>query len=183
MHTQIKVFSIILFVLINSGFIRFNLGETGLINYSSTRTVSGNVQQTSSYCGGARPTDEMLKQFATPVAFPNKKFYIRCGKKNTAKGKIVKTFTTDQNGFFSIELKPGTYSIILEEQLKKIKAVDYINQNQQLDTNCVKDWWKKPYYLLVVKDKNISELNFLFHHRCFIKSDIPCITYTGPLPP
>ena len=51
------------------------------------------------------------------------------------------------------------------------------------DEKCLKAWWAKPYYLLEVKDKDISDLNFTFHHRCFVPGDIPCINYIGPMPP
>ena len=146
-------------------------------------TVSGKVTQTSPYCGGARPPKELLDRLATPVAYPNKKFYIRQGKVNSVKAKVIKSFTTDSAGEFSVQLAPGTYSIIQEEQLHKIKAVDYTKKYQVVDNKCLQEWWVKPYYLLEVKDNDIRQLNFNFHHRCYIAGDIPCITYTGPLHP
>jgi len=148
-----------------------------------TYIISGKVTQTSSYCGGARPPEEMLKRLATPVVFPGKKFYIRKGKINNTKAKIVKSFVTDSTGSFSIRLAPGTYSIILEEQVHKIRSGDYTKKYQVVDNRCLQEWWAKPYYLVEVKDENVSELTFNFHNRCYITSDIPCITYKGPLHP
>jgi len=145
--------------------------------------IHGLVEQTSSYCGGARPSQEMLDRLATPISYPNKKFYIRQGKINHTEAKIVKSFTTDSTGKFSIRLKPGTYSIIVEEQLYSIDTIKYENENQEVDRQCLEEWWAKPYHLLIVKNKNITDLKFIFHHRCFVKSHIPCITYKGPLPP
>lgn len=150
---------------------------------SKTCLISGLVEQTSSYCGGARPSQQILERLATPTAYPNKIFYIRRGKINCAEAKIITSFTTDSSGKFSISLKPGTYSIIVEDQLNPVDPNKYVNENQQVDWQCLDEWWTKPYYLLVVKNKNINDLNFVFHHRCFITSDIPCITYKGPLPP
>ena len=150
---------------------------------SKAYLISGLVEQTSSYCGGARPSQEMLDKLARPKVYPNKKFYIRQGKINRTEAKIVTRFTTDSTGKFTIQLKPGTYSIIVEEQLYSVDPNKYENENQQVDRKCLDEWWAKSYYLLVIKNKNIIDLNFVFHHRCFVRSDIPCITYKGPLPP
>ncbi|MBL0341118.1 MAG: hypothetical protein IPP71_09440 [Bacteroidetes bacterium] len=152
-------------------------------NKEKTYTVSGKVQQTFSYCGGARPSEEMLEKLATPSSYPGKKFYIRKGQINSLQEEIVAEFVSDTNGLFSIHMEPGTYSIILQEQVSKIKVEDYANKNQKIDEKCLNEWWGKPYIVLVVMDQNINDLNFIFRHRCFITNDIPCITYTGPLPP
>ena len=148
-----------------------------------TYTVSGKVTQTSRYCGGARPPEELVKKLAIPVAYPNKKFYIRQGKTNSINAKIIDSFVTGSTGSFSIQLSPGTYSMIVEEQVKEIKPGDYTKKYEVADSKCLQDWWAKPYYLLEVKDSNIGQLNFVFNHRCYISSDIPCITYNGPLHP
>jgi hypothetical protein len=146
-------------------------------------TVVGKVTQTSPYCGGAKPPKELLDQLATPVAYPNKKFYIRLGKTNNAKAGIIKSFTTDSTGSFSTQLVPGTYSIILEEQVHKINAGNYTKKYEVADNKCLQEWWAKPYYVLEVKNNNTDQLNFVFHHRCYLSNDIPCITYIGPLHP
>ena len=148
-----------------------------------TYLISGHVSQSSSYCGGARPTQEMLDKIAIPVAYPNKKFYIRKGKTNSLNLKFLKTFNSDKDGNYTIRLPKGIYSIILEEQLKEINIGDYTTTNQQVDTNCINEWWSKPYYLLEVNNKNIDHLDFDFHHRCFVTNDIPCLNYVGPMPP
>jgi hypothetical protein len=57
-----------------------------------------------------------------------------------------------------------------------------MTKNQIVDEQCLIEWWKKPYYLLEVKDQNITSLNFIFIHRCFLNNDIPCISYGGPMP-
>ena len=145
--------------------------------------VSGKVTQTFSYCGGAKPPQKLIESLATPVAYPGKKFYVREGKINNANAKIVLSFQTDSSGQFSIQLPPGIYSIIQEEQLNNIKPGYYNKQNQKADDKCLQEWWVKPYYLLEIKDKNLQELAFTFHHRCYINDDIPCIIYTGPQHP
>ena len=174
-----------LYALLIIGLFTACMRAKNVVNASKTTplyTVSGKVQQQFPYCGGARPTREMLIKATNPVAFPNKTFYLRNGNTNTENGTIAKSFTTNKEGLFCVKLSPGTYSIILEEQLKAIHPEDYRSENQKVNEQCLIEWWKKPYYLLEVKDQNIISLNFTFIHRCFLTTDIPCITYTGPLP-
>lgn len=155
-----------------------NAKSDSLVN---TYTVSGSVLQQFPYCQGARPTQEMLTIVTTPVAYPNKTFYVRKGNTNTKNGEIVNHFTTNSEGFFSLSLLPGIYSIIVEEQLNAINPKKYITETQKVNESCLIDWWGKPYYLLEVKDQNINSLNFTFMHRCFLNTDIPCVDYKGPL--
>lgn len=144
--------------------------------------ITGKVQQTFSYCGGAKQTKEILDSFAKPVFFANKTFYVRKGKTNSLKNKIIIKFTSDSNGNFSFKLPKGIYSILVGEQVEKIEAKKYITKTQTVNDTCLQTWWQNPYYLLVVKKKN-KPLRFNFHHRCYINTDIPCITYTGPVHP
>mgnify|MGYP003489950140 CR=1 FL=1 len=152
-------------------------------NESRTFQVSGKVTQSFLYCGGANPPRMVIEDLARPVAYPGKKFYIRAGSINNAKLKVVNGFTTDSAGSFSFRIAPGIYSIILEEQLVQPDVKKYEKQNLRLNRKCLDQWFIKPYYIIEVKDKDISDLNFHFLHRCFIDSDIPCISYDGPMPP
>ncbi len=149
---------------------------------AKTHVISGKVTQTFNYCGGAAPPKQILDKLAIPVPYSGKKFYIRAGKSNNLRSRIVSSFITGKDGEFSIRLSPGIYSIIQEEQLKKIKASDYNKTNQQIDEKCLYEWWMKPYYILNVKNADIKLLNFNFHHPCFITTDIPCVSYLGPSP-
>jgi hypothetical protein len=144
--------------------------------------VSGKVEKTFAYCGGARPSKEVLENLQSPVAYAGKKFYIREGRINTTSAKIVASFVTDSAGNFKVSLKPGTYSIIVEEQLNTIKASDLQTTELKVDEQCLKQWWSKPLQVIQVKGV-VNNLKFSFHQRCFIGSDIPCISYTGPTPP
>ncbi len=153
---------------------------------AKTVTVSGNVTQTNSYCGGARPSDEILNQAATPRPFPNKKFHVIKGEINTVGREIFLSFTSDSIGDFSFKVAPSTYSIILDEQAQAPDTKKYESEVVKVDEACFKEWWAKPYYLLEVpaasQTTTIKGLNFNFHHKCFIKYDIPCLQYDGPLP-
>lgn len=149
--------------------------------------ISGTVTQTYSYCGGAAPPDFLLEQLAESKPYPNKKFHVIKGDTNTASHKIILSFITDSAGSFSFQLEPGIYSVLLDEQSFPPDVKKYKTQSQSIDENCYKEWWAKPYYLLEVeggsKNTTIKGLNFNFHHRCFISSDVPCLQYNGPYPP
>lgn len=146
--------------------------------------ISGKVTQTSTYCGGAAPSEEILAEYSKAKPYAGKTFYIRKGNTNTLKSKIILSFKADEKGNFSFLLPPGIYSIIQEAQVKEINAKDYNKSGSfQADVTCLKNWWLKPYYTLEVKDKDVTELHFKFHHPCFVSNDIPCIQYTGPMPP
>lgn len=162
----------------------FSCGTKSKTAVSSQKaTVSGSVVQTFSYCGGAEPTDEMLAELATPQIYPGKKFHVIKGDTNTVKHEIVLNFTSDSAGKFSFQLAPGRYSILLDEQSSAPDAKKYISQHITMDEACYKKWWATPYCRLEVKNENIKDLKFSFHHRCFVPGDIPCLGYDGPLPP
>lgn len=151
-------------------------------------TVSGIVMQTSSYCGGAAPPDFIIKELETPRPLAGKKLHIIKGDTNIANRPIVLSFISDSAGKFSFRVEPGLYSVLLEEQIPLPDAKKYSTKNQSIDEACYKKWWAKPYYLLEVEDSSnkstsLEGLVFLFHKRCFINSDVPCLSYLGPFPP
>jgi hypothetical protein len=153
---------------------------------SKQKDVSGLITQTHAYCGGARPTEEVLKRLQTPAPFPGKKIYIRCGNENTTKKKIIRTVTADSTGHFSIKLPPGTYCIIQEEQVKKLDPDHFLKKETaelKLKKNCLEKWWSTCYQTFEVKatDSHVP-LNVNFHFPCFTEG-IPCMQYSGPLPP
>lgn len=160
--------------------------QTAIKSETKKITISGSVTQTYSYCGGAAPPDFLLEQLAEQKPFPNKNFHVIKGDTNTTSHKIILSFTSDTAGNFSFQLEPGTYSILLDEQAYLPDAKKHKTQSQSIDEDCYKNWWAKPYYLLAVEESSktttIKGLNFNFHHRCFISSDIPCLQYNGPLP-
>ncbi len=149
---------------------------------SKEYSVSGKVEETRSYCGGAKPSPEILKRLQTPTPYAGKKFYIRKGNTNNINEKVILNFTVDSIGNFSFKLPSGIYSIVQEEQLTEIKASNFKSKTIDVDEKCLTEWWQKPYYLLEVKNENISNLNFSFHKACFVPLDIPCLKYVGPSP-
>ncbi len=156
---------------------------TALKTSAKKYTIKGTVMKTGSYCGGAQPSKEMMEEASRPYAYSGKIFYLRKGNTNTTKKPAFLSFKTDSAGRFNLKLIPGVYSIIQELQIHELNLKDYEKDKDCLaDNECLKKWWKTPYHILIVKDKDI-ELNFTFHHPCFLPHDNPCLQYTGPLPP
>jgi len=177
---------ITLFLLLLPGFSRV-MGQT---SYSSTSSkaqwVKVYITSTESYCGGARPSDEMLQEIQTPKPYAFKTFYLRKGAQNS-KGKVIKV-VTDSAGCFSIKLKPGKYCLLYPTQLKEPDYSKYKStENQEyLGKACLRAWWLKGWQIISVKDtadRAISK-SFNIHFPCFINEiDNPCMQYVGPYPP
>lgn len=149
-----------------------------------TFLVSGLVTRTMAYCGGAAPSEEMLREYRTPRPYAGKVFYIREGSTNTVHAPIILRFTTDSAGRFSFQLPRGAYAILQEEQATPLLPENYRSTaTHRYDMDCLLDWWKQPYYLLQLIGEPVPDLLFTFHRRCFMNSDLPCIEYTGPRPP
>lgn len=67
------------------------------------------------YCGGAAPSEEMLKELSTPKAMPNTTIYlvIRNDEGNT---KEEFAYTTDGKGKIHLNLKPEHYYVYTMSQ-------------------------------------------------------------------
>jgi len=75
------------------------------------------VSYTNSYCGGARPTNEILEKYKTPHKLAD--FKIKLVGKKTFKVK------TDTTGYFTCKLNPGNYFIFLTEEKNKTIPANY----------------------------------------------------------
>ena len=83
----------------------------------SQQKVKVFVTYTNSYCGGARPTEEILAKYNTPRKLA--KFKIKLV------GQKTEIVTTDSIGYFIKKLKLGKYSIFLTEEKSTNTATNY----------------------------------------------------------
>jgi hypothetical protein len=152
---------------------------------SERRVVSGRVVQTSDYCGGAHPPDELLEALRKEKPFPNKTIYVRAGGVNQPSEPVAK-FTTDAEGRFQISLPPGTYCLIEENKKLEMKIPDIMKENQQLPPSqayqfegqdCLRKWWNSCDATLTVGKDDVKNVVIKFHQTC----RPPCIT-GGPMP-
>ncbi|HWY38174.1 MAG TPA: hypothetical protein VNY73_06415, partial [Bacteroidia bacterium] len=157
---------------------------SGFSRVESALHVSGKVWQTHEYCGGARPSPEMLERITTARPLANKKCYVRKGHVNNLKEPVVATFVSDTGGNFSVKLPPGNYCIIDEKKLNRDfveeiarmhkKADEY---NDAADLNCLKSWLTAPDAVFTVK-KGENKIEVTYHFPCSWNST-PCVTYHG----
>jgi hypothetical protein len=146
--------------------------------------VSGTVTSTMNYCGGARPTDEILAQVATPRPIPNKKIYIKKGDVNSFNNKTILVLTTDAKGNFHARLSPGKYLVVDSTRndmtYYNMLLKTYQNQTEHyeaIDTLCLKEWYMKPSCVFEVTNAEVKDISVNFHKTC---DDIPCSMFRGP---
>jgi hypothetical protein len=88
----------------------------------SQQKIKVQINYINSYCGGARPTDEIIAKYNTTNKLANFKIKLV--------GKKIIHVLTDSVGCFSCKLKLGNYFIFLTEE--KNKSI-FINYNPDCD--------------------------------------------------
>jgi hypothetical protein len=148
--------------------------------------IFGTVTSTASYCGGARPSDEILAQAATPQPIPKKKIYIKKGDINSFDSNVLLVLTTDDKGNFHAKLAPGKY-LVVDSTKKDLTYYNmllktYKNQTvsyEPIDTLCLKEWYMKPNGVFEVLGSEVKDISVNFHTPCY---PIPCAMFRGPFP-
>ncbi len=133
------------------------------------RTVSGRVVQTSEYCGGAAPTEEMLESLRKEKPFPHKELFIRAGTLNKYSWPIVQKFTSDAEGSFKIALPPGDYCVVDASKKDELKIPATAKGNQkegESRANCLQKWYRTCDKILNVGKQNLKGVVIKFHHPC-----------------
>jgi len=144
-------------------------------------TITGKVTTTTDYCGGARPSEEMLEQMRTPKPAIKKAIFIKYGTVNSEKTRLIKRIITDSNGMFSVKLKKGyTYQFLEEWQcvgFKMPQATEWV----KWDEKCLRARYVTPNFVLNTKKPKQRDITFNYHLPCFYNPY--CGEYSGPLPP
>lgn len=163
-------------------------------NKKKSFTISGNITSTYSYCGGARPTPEMEQDARTPKALAGKTIYLRAGEKNDVKKPILQSISSNDKGQFELKLAAGKY-VIVEERKKDRKFVEEVLEKYKeksayytaVNPECIEKWLQTPDFSFEIDEKGklksgekILQINY--HQPCSFRS-IPCVSYTGPMPP
>jgi hypothetical protein len=89
-----------------------NAPDTVVIPVDSTHTVELTIYYTRNYCGGARPSDEMLAELATPRLLTKSTLRL----KNHFSGKEY-TCKTNSDGKASLTLEAGKYDVYLTKDI------------------------------------------------------------------
>jgi hypothetical protein len=138
----------------------------GFSVYSQKKTVSVQINFMQPYCGGARPTPEIIADAAKAKPYANKTIIIV-----SAKGKIDSAKTNDA-GVLNLKLKVGTYKLFEAWRFYK-KATGGLVVSD-FDGECLKNEWKKEIKEIVVtkKENKISEKNEIIE---ICPWNLPCV--------
>jgi hypothetical protein len=163
----------------------------------SSKSVSGKggksvtvlFTQTSSYCGGAAPPEELLQSLATPIPLSAEKFCIRKGNKNNPDESPLLELVSGPDGYASFALIPGEYYIVFENKQDRSTFEEYVkiygkgnDYYGPIDTKCLEEWLVKPELVFIVSETGENSFTINTHKPCSWNS-VPCTQYTGPLPP
>lgn len=121
---------------------------SGFLSFSQKHNISLTVSYIQPYCGGARPSREMLEMAHTPKPFVEKTVVVV-----NEKGKALK-LKTDTAGKINTKLKAGNYKLYEVWRFKK-NTPDGQSLNNY-DSNCLKIEWKKEFAVLSVDSKKID---------------------------
>jgi hypothetical protein len=152
-------------------------------------TVEIKFTETSSYCGGAAPPQELLDQLATPQPISGIEYFIKLGTTNKLSDPVVTTGRADQNGIVHLLLNEGDYYLVFAEKkddkhynelFEKYKNGD--SNHEPINKTCLDTWLATPDYAFTVKNDAANIHSHNIHKPCSWNA-IPCVTYTGPYPP
>jgi hypothetical protein len=148
------------------------------------------ITNTSSYCGGIPPPEEVRIEHNTPKPFAKKIIFIKKGEQNTFDSKIFLELVSDSAGKIEIQLPPGKYFIV--DELKKdtsffnrmIKKYEKESKNcSAINKDCLRKWYEQPDFVFEIKEES-TKLVVNFHDSCSW-NEVPynCCQYKGPYPP
>ena len=120
----------------------------------SQEDVSGSVTFKNHYCGGARPSDEMLDGYEKQYPLKSSTILLKSKKQ---KDKTIE-ITTDKKGNFNLQLEPGTYDYYMTESYNK-------EMNCSFKSDC-KKWLKQCFGQIKIKEEKYSGYKILFDFEC-----------------
>ncbi len=118
------------------------------------------------YCGGARPTDEVLAEAQKPKPYAGRKVIL------IAKSGKVDTLTTDAKGKVKVKLKKGEYSLM--EPWRYYKKSFNGAPLEHFDKECLKTEWIKTIALISVGSKK-TKISFTSDLYNYCEWNIPCL--------
>lgn len=142
------------------------ISASAFISYSQKMAVTGQINFKQSYCGGARPSAEILAQATKSKPYADKMVMIV-----SQKGK-VDSVKTDANGTFKTTLKAGTYRVF--EAWRYYKKATGGMLVGDFDAECLKKEWKKEIKEIIVtkKETKVLDKNEIVE---VCPWDLPCI--------
>jgi hypothetical protein len=134
-------------------------------------TVTGKIEQTAKYCGGAKPTQEVLEGYKQPKPLTEFKLYVKINDLNHQKSAPIDSTITDENGIYSFNLPKGNYIIVSELQLNQTNFESKLAKMQLkiTDQDALNNYFKKGMTTFTISQDTIINLDVLIQKKC----DIP----------
>jgi hypothetical protein len=126
------------------------------IGNDSLVLISGKIYYTSSYCGGAHPTEEIMKELNKSKLYLNTEFRLF-----NEDSKIEYYFYTDNTGSYSLKLNRGNYNLYPT----KIK-VDENNNGNGYNPNCDARLKTILATINILESDSVINQNFNVHLEC-----------------
>ena len=147
--------------------------------------VSGTVETADSYCGGAPPPEEMLREIEKKKPLVGYKLYIKEGEMNTMEAPIIDSALTNEAGKFEFNLLPGKYLLLSSNHISRDVLTRFQNEKyiKIYDEECLDNWWHNGMAKLILDTQAIDTIYFHLKKECFLPLGIPCLVYNGPVPP
>jgi hypothetical protein len=151
--------------------------------------IVGVYTESSAYCGGAAPSQEILANIERPIPTANKVLYLKKGSLNITKQKTLFKVITDANGQFKFLLAPGKYYIVGSDKIDTkyfqflVKKYGKDGKNYKaIDKKCLAQWLAEPLHSFEVKVSNNDSVKVHYTKPCDW-NNIPCAQFTGAIPP
>jgi hypothetical protein len=159
------------------------------LNAQTKQKIVGVYTESSAYCGGAAPSQEIMANLERAIPTANKILYLKKGSSNIVKQKKVFKVITDANGQFSFLLAPGKYCIVGSDKIDtkyfQLLLTKYGRDSKTykaIDKKCLTNWLAEPLYSFEVKSSNNDTIKIHYTKPCDWNS-IPCAQFTGAVPP
>lgn len=144
----------------------------GFVLPAQKKTVRLELSYYEPYCGGARPTDEMMAEAQRPKPFATRKLIL------LAKSGKVDTVMTDALGKVKLRLKKGDYTLM--EPWRYYRASFNGAPIDRFDSECLKNEWTKATVKISVTAKKATVVftNELHNYcdwavPCLLESQMP----------
>lgn len=131
----------------------------------SQQKIKLELKQLHEYCGGARPSPEMLAKYEKPWPYANKKLIMV-----SSEGKID-SVQTDAKGKVTLKLKNGVYK--LYEPWRYHKRTPDGTAAENFDKECLEKQWDKVDVEIEIKKRKSKITKNIDNAFCPYK--IPCL--------
>jgi hypothetical protein len=159
------------------------------LSAQTKQKIVGVYTENSAYCGGARPSQEILADLERPIPTANKVLYLKKGSSNITKQKKLIKVITNANGQFNFLLAPGKYCIVGSDKIDtkyfQLLVTKYSKDSKTykaIDKKCLTEWLMEPLHSFEVKSSNNDTIKIHYTKPCDWNS-IPCAQFTGAIPP